>query len=483
MSFGLPNQEQTARIAHRFIDRIFFEYGTSREDRFGDFLHRQENRHPLDLTPISAAGRDVADAAAELVRALEQDSNTRHPRFFGFIPGPAQPVSWLGAMIASAYNSHVGGRAIAPGASAIEEQVITYLAKAAGYGEKAGGLFVSGGSMANLTAMIAARDYKIAKDDIALGVAYVSTQTHSSVRKALRLAGISSSRIRQLPVDEEFRMRTADLAEAIAADKAAGLKPFVVVGTCGTTNTGSVDPLNEIADICEREDLWFHVDGAYGASVLLSKTHNHQAAGVERSHSLSWDGHKWLYQTYGCAMLLVRDVTLLTQAFSETAEYLQDIDSGSEAGGAPQAGSTRPDHDWWDLGPELTRPARAARLWLTLQAAGSDEISDDLDGSIEMAEVFAKKLGELPDWEIASKPSLAIVCFRYVGKHPAGDKFGSEIAAALRKYNIAGIWSTELNGHTVLRLCTISPEQHVEDIKRLVEDIEEMRLRLENKEV
>ncbi|MGV0426482.1 pyridoxal phosphate-dependent decarboxylase family protein [Corynebacterium pyruviciproducens] len=440
-------------LATQFIGTIFNDYDPRSYAPGADFLTRQEDRQQVSPTAIPAVGRPLAEATKELVDVLEHDSNLRHPRFFGFIPGPAQSVSWLGDVIATAYNPHASNWAQSPGASALEKQVIDWACEAAGISSpNRGGILVSGGSMANLTGLMAARESRVPLDQIPRAVVYTTEQTHSSVNKALHILGISH--IRTLPVDDAFRMQPAVLRQAIEADKKEGLLPFAVVGTCGTTNTGAIDPLDAIADLCDEFDLWFHVDGAYGGSVVLS-SRKADARGVERCDSMAWDGHKWLFQTYGLAMVLVKNRADLVRSFSAGGEYLQDVEGGSH------------NPDWWDMGPELTRPARAPRLWLTLQTVGTERLSQMIDSSISVAELFEKEIQSVEGISIVTPACHAIVTFT------TGDEAKNvALAEYLRRHNIAGIWTTTLNGKNVLRLCTISPDETEEDMEALVKDIE-----------
>ncbi|MCT1441434.1 pyridoxal phosphate-dependent decarboxylase family protein [Corynebacterium glucuronolyticum] len=438
-------------LATEFIGSIFNDYDPREYAPGADFLTRQEDRKKVSPAAIPAVGRPLTEATKELVDVLEHDSNLRHPRFFGFIPGPAQSVSWLGDVIATAYNPHASNWAQSPGASALEKQVLDWACEAVGISNpNRGGILVSGGSMANLTGLMAARESRISLDDIPRARVYTTEQTHSSVNKALRIIGV---RPRILPVDEHFRMQPELLRSAIESDIADGLLPLAVVGTCGTTNTGAIDPLDAIADICEEFNLWFHVDGAYGGSVVLS-SHRDNAHGVERCDSMAWDGHKWLYQTYGLAMLLVKDRADLVRAFSAGGEYLQDVEGGSH------------NPDWWDMGPELTRPARAPRLWLTLQTVGTERLTQMIDSSIAVAELFEKEIATVDGISIVTPACNAIVTFT-----TGSEKRNVQLAEYLRRHNIAGIWTTTLNDKNVLRLCTISPDETPEDMEALVKDI------------
>ena len=406
---------------------------------------------------IPAKGRPVD----EVVREMEQEvfrycGNPNHPRFFGFVPGPASCVSWLGDIMTTAYNIHAGGSKLAPTVNRIEQNVLRWLCDLAGFGERAGGIFVSGGSMANITALTAARDYKLNENTLQYGIAYVSDQTHSSVAKGLRVIGITQQRIRIIPTDDKFRMKTDLLEQAIKEDIERGLTPFVVIGTAGTTNTGSVDPFKEIAAICNTYDMWFHVDGAFGGSVLLSNEHKHMLDGVELADSLSWDAHKWLFQTYGCAAVLVKDVADLERSFSVTPEYLRDLDCDNGL------------VNMYDLGIELTRPARGLKLWLTLQVLGTELMESAVNQGFQLALWAQEAIEALPDWEIVAPAQMAMLNFRYAPAEFSDEQCGEineRIAARLNESGYAAMFTTVINGQTVLRLCAIHPETTQADIQ------------------
>ena len=200
-------------------------------------------------------------------------------------------------------------------------------------------------------------------------------------------------------------MRLDKLTEAIREDLAAGRKPFAVIATAGTTNTGSIDPLDQIAQICQEYNLWMHVDGAFGASLLLSPRYRGQLKGIERSDSMSWDAHKWLMQTYGCSMVLLRDRSKLLQSFSTHPEYLRDAETSDD------------NPNFWDLGPELTRPARGLKLWITLQVMGSEGLGRVIEHGCKMAQLAEKTIMEYPHWEMISHAQQGIVNFRYAPTH------------------------------------------------------------------
>lgn len=405
---------------------------------------------------IPKDGRNAKEVVEKMMLDVYQyrgDSN--HPRFFGFVPGPASSISWLGDIMTSAYNIHAGGSKLAPMVNCIEQKLLRWLCDQVGFGAQAGGVFVSGGSMANITALTAARDNKLDDETLHLGVAYISDQTHSSVAKGLRIIGIPNKRIRKIPTNPDFTIRTDLLEEQIQKDSKDGLIPFVIIGTAGTTNTGSIDPLKELSTIAKRYQMWFHIDGAYGASILLSPKYKHLLEGAELADSISWDAHKWLYQTYGCAMVLVNDVQHLFHSFHVNPEYLKDIEGDL-------------DHiNTWDIGMELTRPARGLKLWLTLQILGIDLIGSAIEHGFQLADWAEEAVRELPDWEIVSPSQLAMVNFRFAPKglsKEQTDTLNEQISKKILDNGYAAVFTTVLHGQTVLRICALHPEAEKEDM-------------------
>jgi glutamate/tyrosine decarboxylase-like PLP-dependent enzyme len=403
---------------------------------------------------------EIEDVLKEAIEVNDYRIRNGHPRFFGFIPSPILPVGWLGDVVSSVFNVHAGSRMQSSGASAIEKSLIHWMATMAGLpAETAGGISVSGGSMANLTAMILARDNKLPLDKMQVGVAYVSDQTHSSVAKGLRVLGFRADQVRKVPSDDKFQLDIQALEDAIKTDRDSGLYPFMIIATSGTTNTGAIDPIDAITAIARREDLWVHVDGAYGASAILSKTHRKLFDGLAKVDSISWDAHKWLFQTYTCSFVLVRDKSLLSKSFHTSAEYVQD--------------ATDMDYipNYWNFGIELTRPARATKFWFTLRVLGLDKISSMLDHGIGLAEYAEQLVLKLPQWQITSPASLAIVTFRHVpeGKSDAQlDELNTKISQQLLAENVAGALTTRVHGRVVLRICSIHPELSRDSMKAIV---------------
>lgn len=461
MEAAMENQMNCAgELMKEFVDTVLGFYQNIRQE---EVLRQpdEETLRRLMARGIPREGRPVSEVYEEMLRDVyANNALVQHPRCFACIPSPVSLFSWMGDVMTNAYDPHAGCRMNASAAGCVEENLIRWMCGLAGYPEGCGGLFVSGGSMANLTALTAARDAKLRDAERAIAVAYVSEQTHSSVAKGLHIIGFRADQVRKVPSDAAFRMDVVALRAAVAEDIAAGKKPFAVIATAGTTNTGSIDPLPEIAATCREHGLWMHVDGAFGASVLLSKRYRHLLSGIELSDSLSWDAHKWLMQTYGCSVVLLRDQSHLLRSFAVHPEYLKD------------AGAFTQSPDFWDLGPELTRPARSLKLWLTLQVMGSEGIGRAIEHGFAMAELAGQLVRRQPGWEVVSPAQQGIVCFRFA---PAGvparrlDLINQEIACEVTQSGYAQVLTTELNGRKVLRMCTLNPETTQEDIRSTLE--------------
>lgn len=410
---------------------------------------------------FSKEGRPLNVVIDEMIETVyANQAIMQHPRFFAFVPSPASPLSWIGDVLMDSYNPHAGTWLESSSASCIEQETIKWLCQQAGYPKTSGGLFVSGGSIANLTALVAARHAKLTENEYVDGVVYLSEQTHFSAAKALRIMGLNSKQIRIIPCDDQFRMDIKCLEKEILQDIKAGKKPFLVVATAGTTNAGCIDSLHQIADICEHYKLWFHVDGAYGASILVSKEYRHMLDGISRANSITWDAHKWLFQTYGCSIVLFKDRKHLVECFSSNPEYLKD--AVAEDG----------EINYWEWGIELTRPARSLKLWLTLQTLGTDKISDMVTHGIKLAECAENMIRQQADWEIITPAQLAVVNFRYAPQNfneQKLDELNAKISHKMMEDGFACVLTTNLKGKTVLRICSIHPETTEDDIHNTIE--------------
>jgi glutamate/tyrosine decarboxylase-like PLP-dependent enzyme len=404
---------------------------------------------------------------------LSSTNHETHPRFFAFVPGPSNLVSAYADFLRTGYNIFAGSWLEGSGPAMVELVTLDWIRKLAGYPETAGGIFLSGGSLANLSALVTARDALLKPEEFSRAVVYGSDQTHSSLLRAMRILGWQKNQFRRLESDAAFRVRPEELQRAIREDRAAGLAPFCIIANAGTTNTGAIDPMPELADICAQEKVWLHADGAYGAAALFCQRGRQLLRGIERADSFTLDPHKWLFQPFDCALLMVQNGAALRHAFhvrEDEAEYLQDARVGEE------------EVNLWDYSPELTRPFRALKLWMSLQIFGADAFAAALDRTFYLAEYAEKELRARNHWEITSAAQMAVVTFRFIPKGHQGGSAASErridalnraIAARMQAQGFALVLTTELRGKTVLRLCTINPRTTEEDIAKTVEAMEE----------
>ena len=383
------------RLGYRVIDRIV------------DHWETLDSQPPVVVGEAAAlraavggaAPEQPGDADAALDRLFDEvlpwTSRTIHPRFFARIGSPSNYVSTLADAAASGFNVLGTSWVAASGPSTVELTVIDWLREWCGMPPGTEGLLVSGGSMASLTALVAARE---ARGGVG-GVVYLSDQAHASILRDLKVMG--ERELRVLPSDAAFRLSVPALAEAVAADRAAGRTPFAVVATAGTTNCGTVDPLEELADLCEREGLWFHVDGAYGAAAALCAPGRAALAGIGRADSLTIDPHKWLFQPYEAGAVLIREPGLLERTFSLSGEYLRDTFGGEV--------------NFRDRGVQLTRGVRALKLWLSVQVFGLAAFRDAVAHGLALAEHAEALLRARDGWEIVTPAQLGIVCFAREG--------------------------------------------------------------------
>jgi aromatic-L-amino-acid decarboxylase len=410
--------------------------------------------------PLPEQGEDPVALVRRLPETVFASTmHVDHPRFFAFVPSPSNFVSAMADALSAGFNPFLGTWFGGSGPAEIELTVIDWLGQLCGLGEKAGGLFVSGGSMANLTALAVARQTRLGWD-ISHGVVYYSNQTHSSVERALRVLGFSPSQMRSLPVDDGCRLRMDALEREVASDRSLGRAPFCVVANAGTTNTGAIDPLPELAAFCRREDLWMHTDGAYGAAAVLCDRGKRLLAGMELSDSLAIDPHKWLFQPYETGCVLLRDGRLLRDAFRILPEYLRDAHRVAE------------DVNFCDRGVQLTRSFRALKLWLSFKTFGLTAFRQAVARGFELAEAAEARLRRRAGWQIVSPAQMGIVAFRWVASGQDLDALNQRLAAEITASGFAVLASTRLAGATVLRLCTINPRTTLEDIDQTISRLE-----------
>ena len=352
-------------LGYRVIDMLV-EHHTTLGEKSATTVRRRHQLEEILREEPSDEGSEPLQVLASVERdVLANIMYCNHPRHFAWVPGPSNYVSVLADLLASGINVCPGTWLESSGPSQIELITTEWLLQLCGFPQSGGGVFVSGGSIANLTGLITARQVMLA-GDMAGAVVYSSAQAHSSNWTNLRILGFPSEQIRLVPVDEGLRLDVVALEKAIDHDRREGRRPFCVIATAGTTNTGAVDPLNAIADVCEQQDLWLHVDGAYGAAAVLTERGRTLLAGMERAHSLVLDPHKWLFQPFDIGCCLVRDVRWLEQSFSEHPEYLQDtrdkMDMSREV-------------NFCDRGVQLTRAFRGTQVVDVHQGVWTGQIS------------------------------------------------------------------------------------------------------------
>jgi aromatic-L-amino-acid decarboxylase len=406
------------------------------------------------LAPCPDGPSDPRVAIDELFdEILPRGQRADHPRFFARIGSPSNPVSVLGDLIGSGHNVFAGSWAGGAGASAVELAVLDWLRGWMGMPEGTEGVLLSGGSVATLTALAAAAHDRAEDRDQATG--YIQEHTHAAITRAWRVLGFNPANLRVLGADADHRLPSAAVEKAIEIDRDAGLQPFLLVGTAGNTSTGAVDPLTELASVARRQELWFHVDGAYGAPARLVPGGEQRLAGMERADSLVLDPHKWLFQPYEVGAVLVRRPGLLQHTFALDGAYLRDTRGGAV--------------EFRERGPQLTRSSRALKLWLSLRTFGLAAFREAIAHGIALAELAEHTLRSRPGWEIAAPASLGIVCFRRAG---ASDAETDAMVHAAIADGYAAPSTTIVGGRAVARLCTINPRTTDADILGTIERLE-----------
>jgi aromatic-L-amino-acid decarboxylase len=395
-------------------------------------------------------------------QAIPKALNTTHPGYLAYVPGGGLLHASVADLIADVTNRFVGAQFASPVLAQIEGTVIRWFCEFLGMGPKAGGILTTGGSLANLSGVITARHQRLGEDFLD-GSAYLSTQAHHSVAKALKLAGIPGRGIRLVPADEQGRMRLDLLQEAIEGDRDAGHRPFLLVGNAGTTNTGAVDDLTGQARIAGEENLHFHVDGAYGGFFAMTERGRHTLAGIERADSITLDPHKGLFLPYGTGCLLVRDPQALQAAHGAEADYLP-----------PGVDDMDPRADFMSLSPELSRGNRSLRLWLPFQMHGATAFEGMLNEKLDLARHASERLGAHPGIVLFNQPSLSLLAFRLRAEGASSEELDSRTAQWLDGVNARGrvhLTHTRVGGKLWARICVLSFRTHLEHVDHGVEDL------------
>ena len=461
--------DEMRRLGHRMVDDAM------------DYLERVRERpiwKPVPeatkkalRAPLPVDGEAPVRVYEDFVRdVFPQNMGNIHPRFWGWVIGTGTPLGALADLMASTMNPNIGGGDQGP--NYVELQVMAWLKEMLGYPADASGLLVSGGSMANLVGIAVARNAKAPADVAQDGldamprrmILYASTETHNSVHKAVSLLGLGRRALREIPVDADYRIDVEALRRSISQDRAAGLQPFCVVGNAGTVNTGAIDPLPELADLCRAEDLWFHVDGVFGALAAIAPGVKERVRGMERADSLAFDLHKWMYVNYEVGCALVRWPERHRATFVSPAEYLAHLSRGLPAGPI-----------WFsEYGVQLSRGFRALKVWMSLKEHGVAKYGRLVAQNCEQAKYLAARVERETDLTMMAPVSLNIVCFRFApeGLEDArADALNEEILYGMQESGTAVPSSTMLRERFSLRVCICNHRTRREDLDLLVREV------------
>lgn len=464
--------EEMRRLGYAVVDAVVERHAGLREMAPWRGGSRSETE-ALFREACPEEGRDPDRVLARAVHEiLPRAGRIDHPRFMAFVGNSPVWASVLGDWLASGFNIFQGTWLESAGPSQVELVVLEWFREWMGLPEGASGLFTSGGSAANLIAVVAARVRAGEPDRPA---AYLSAQAHSSVGRGLRIAGFPDDALRAIPVGPDLRMRPDRLREAVQRDREAGRTPVLVAANGGATNTGIVDPLPELAAVAREAGAWFHVDAAYGGFARLAPRGRELLAGIEEADSVTLDPHKWLFQTYEAGCLLVRDPDDLTRAFRVIPEYLQDTDLGLE-------------HvNFGDRGLQLTRAFRALKVWTTVQMHGRRALAEAVDRVMELADHAARRIRREPSLELLGEPGMSIVCFRALpdpgqdrprpgdaAPDPALDAWNHAIQDRIVEEGTAMMSSTRIHGHFALRICMVGHRTTRADVDAVLDRIVEL---------
>lgn len=447
-----------------------------------DFLNQLDTLPAYDLSADHAKGilkEEIGvpkpiDELLEIIKTYVDRTgvNPASGKHFGYIPGGGVFPTALGDYLAAISNRYAGIFFANPGAVRMENQLLRWLCELMGYPSTALGNLASGGSIANLIAITTARDFHhIRARDVEKSVIYLTPHIHHCVQKALRIAGLREAQIRYVPMDDRFRMKADVLEEMVKQDKEEGWKPFLVVASAGTTDIGAIDPLDDIADVAEAHNLWFHVDAAYGGFFILADIENEdgstlksQFSGIERSDSLAIDPHKGLFLSYGIGVVLIKNVQAQLESHYYKANYMQDahqdFDELSPA----------------DLSPELTKHFRGLRMWLPLQLYGIEPFKAALEEKILLARYFYKKVQTI-GFEVGPYPDLSVVTYRYVPEVGDANTFNKKLLDYLHRDGRIFVSSTTINGTYWLRLAVSSFRSHLKEVDLYLEILQSYLLK------
>jgi glutamate/tyrosine decarboxylase-like PLP-dependent enzyme len=458
-----PSQAELKVFGEAVAGWSLAHFASLPEQRIGQTLTRAEAEALLRESPPES-GCDFAHVLAEFAEKVAPNGfRTNHPRFLAFVPGAPTYVSVLGDWLCSSANFFAGVWLEASGPAQVELIVLDWFKELLGYPDGARGVLTSGGSEANLTALVVARE-RLSNEDRQRAVLLVTQQRHWSIDRSAKIAGLRPDQIRPVPSEDPLRLNAAALRQTIASERHSGRLPWLVVANAGATNTGCVDDLNGLADVCGREGIWLHVDAAYGWSAVLTPEGREELRGIDRADSLTLDPHKWFAQTFEAGCVLVRDGRRLGDAFTMRPEYMQDVTPADD------------EINFADHGPALTRRFRALKIWLSVKVLGLAWFRRLVEHCFRLADFAEALLRQSPGVEILCPRRLSIVCFRYVSEWGSlspsqTDKVNLAIIEEVRATGRSFFSSTLLQEKVALRLCFVNwrtTSGDVEEVVRLI---------------
>ncbi len=414
------------------------------------------------VEPMPETGSDI-DTLMDLIfdHASRASLNPISPGFMGYVPGGGLFHAAVADLVGDSLNRYVGVAGVAPALSQIESNVIRWFCQIMDYPSSARGFLTTGGSLATLSAVTTARHVRLG-EDFSKGVIYVSDQAHHCISKAARLAGFPAAHVRILPGDNHFRLVPDLVRQSIAEDRAKGFKPFMIVANAGTTNTGAVDPLDGLGDLARQENLWFHVDAAYGGFFCLTERGRKTMQGINAADSIVLDPHKTLFLPYGTGALLVRDGNTLKQTHSSTADYMPPMQDDEEL------------MDFCELSPELTRPFRGLRVWLPLKLHGAAVFREYLDEKLDLARWIESEIRKIPELEIVAAPELSILAFAIKNDGHSMAKRNALTRSLIQRINEkqrVHLTGTQLKGVYAIRIAIVAYRLHQDRMEMLLEDL------------
>ncbi len=463
------NWDAMRQLGHRMIDDLFDYWENIRNEKIWKPIP-QEVKEFLDQ-PIPEKGQNPEDVYREFKQNIfPYNKGNVHPRFFAWIQGTGTPLGVLADLLASGMNPNV---AIGEhSAMYVDRQVVNWCKELMNFPSEASGILVSGGSMANITALTVARnsfrDEKIRTQGLKAAsaqlVLYCSTETHSCIQKAAEIIGLGTAAVRKIGVNDHFEMKVEELEFQIQGDIEAGLLPFCIVGTSGTVNTGAIDPMDELLAVSRKYGLWFHVDGAYGALAKLDPKYADRLKAIEEADSLAFDLHKWLYVPYEVGCTLIRDAKKHRDSFALTPNYLIQESRGL-SGGLDSINNH---------GFELSRGFKALKIWMSLKEHGREKYAQMIAQNNRQAEYLADLVNMSPDLELMAPVSMSITCFRMIKPGYTENQLGElnrGILLRLQEEGIASPSSTILNGKYTLRIANVNQRTQMGDMDLLVREV------------